>query len=82
MGQKFIPGGPPRYAHQKRGLRKILDTEGVLTAAAMRCLNGEIYARLQPAQVLEAPLELQRHRHPRGLFRPRSWGHRTRRSGP
>lgn len=26
---KFIPGGPPRYRHQKRGLRKLLRTQGV-----------------------------------------------------
>lgn len=25
----FVPGGPPRYAHQKRGLQKIIETRGV-----------------------------------------------------
>ena len=25
----FVPGGPERYAHQKRGLRKIIETRGV-----------------------------------------------------
>lgn len=29
MGQKFIPGGPPRYEHQKAGLRKIIETKGI-----------------------------------------------------
>lgn len=26
---KFIPGGPPRYAHQKRGLWKIIKSKGI-----------------------------------------------------
>lgn len=26
---KFIPGGPPRYKHQKRGLNKMIETKGV-----------------------------------------------------
>lgn len=26
---KFIPGGPPRFAHQKRGLQKLIKTGGV-----------------------------------------------------
>lgn len=26
---KFIPGGPPRYSHQRRGLKKIIRTNGV-----------------------------------------------------
>ena len=25
----FVPGGPPRYSYQKRGLRKLIDTKGV-----------------------------------------------------
>lgn len=26
---KFVPGGPTRYAHQRRGLRKMIETKGV-----------------------------------------------------
>lgn len=29
MGKKFIPKGPPRYAHQKRGVMKMIETKGV-----------------------------------------------------
>lgn len=29
MGEKFIPGGPKRYRHQKRGLKKMIETGGV-----------------------------------------------------
>jgi SNF2 family DNA or RNA helicase len=29
MGEKFVPKGPKRYAHQRRGLMKMIETKGV-----------------------------------------------------
>lgn len=29
MSRPFVPGGPPRYAHQKRGLRRLIRQKGV-----------------------------------------------------
>lgn len=29
MGEKFVPKGPKRYAHQRRGLMKMIETKGI-----------------------------------------------------
>lgn len=59
MGEKFIPGGPPRYMHQREGLRKIIETKGV-TALLMDPGTGKTATTLDYCSLLALKLGVAR----------------------
>jgi len=75
MGKKFKPKGPPRYAHQRRGLIKTIETGGVCALLFdPGCISGDTLVKINRAGVTRTmALRDLEFKFNGGVSRSRSW---------